>query len=455
MPRPFHPPATYRSRGEDSSVDQDGMSRTTLDNGLTVLIKEMHHAPVATFWVWYGVGSRNETPGLTGASHWVEHMQFKGTPQFPGDVLDRLISREGGLWNAMTFYDWTAYYEVMPAARIDLGLQLEADRMLNSEFDPAEVESERTVILSERSGSENSPSWLLYEEMLSLAFRLHPYRTTVIGERVDLERMSRDDLYNHYRRYYVPNNATAVLVGDVDTQEYLAKIEEWFGGIPAGEPVPEVYRPEPPQYGERRVVVNREGETPYVSVAYRAYAVTHPDFLALTVLDSILAGASSLNFMGTADTSNKTSRLYRALVETELAAGVGGGMVATIDPYLYSITATVRNGRAPEEVEAAIHAEIDALRAGSIREEEFEKARKQAKALFAYDSESVSSQGFWLGFSETLVGNYAWFDDYLDRLMAVTLDDVQRVAADIFDPNKRIVGWYVPTGSSPTEGEDE
>src|SRR5690606_22579210 len=140
------------------------------------------------------------------------------------------------------------------------------------------------------------------------------------------------DLYNHYRRYYIPNNATAVLVGDVNTQEYLAKIEAGFGGIPAGEPVPPVKRPEPPQYGARRVVVNREGETAFVSVAYRALEVTHPDFLTLTVLDSILAGASSLNFMGTADTSNKTSRLYRALVETELAASIGGGMVATIDP---------------------------------------------------------------------------------------------------------------------------
>ncbi len=434
-------------------MQQDKVTRVTLDNGLTVIVKEMHHAPVATFWVWYRVGSRNEIPGITGISHWVEHMQFKGTPQFPADILDRLISREGGMWNAMTFYDWTAYYEVMPADKIDLGLRLEADRMVNSVFDPAETESERTVILSERSGSENSPSWLLYEEMLGVAFRVHPYRTTVIGERIDLETMTRDDLYNHYRRYYVPNNATAVLVGDVDTQEALARIEELFGGIPAGDPVPEVNRPEPPQYGERRVRLEREGETPYVSVAYRAYEVTHPDFFTLTVLDSILAGASSLNFMGTADTSNKTSRLYRALVETELAAGVGGGMIATIDPYLYTITATVRNGHTPEEVEAAIIDEIENVRAGSIRQEEFEKARKQARALFAYDSESVSSQGFWLGFSEVLVGDCGWFDDYLDRLMAVTLDDVHRVAQDVFDPRRRTVGWYIPTGDG-SSGED-
>lgn len=433
-------------------MEHNGILKTTLDNGLTVIVKPMHHAPVAAFWTWYRVGSRNEVPGVTGVSHWVEHMQFKGTEQFPGDDLDRLISREGGQWNAMTFYDWTTYYEVMPAGRIDLGLELEADRMVNSEFDPAEVESERTVILSERSGSENSPAWLLYEEMLGVAFRVHPYRTTVIGERIDLEKMTRDDLYNHYRRYYVPNNAVVVLAGDVNPDAYLAKIKDLFGGIPPGELPPEVERPEPEQRGERRVTVNREGQTAFVSVAYRALAVTHPDFFTLTVLDSILAGASSLNFMSTAHTSNKTSRLYRALVETELAAGVGGGMIATIDPYLYSITATVRDGREPGEVEEAIHKVIESLAAGDIRPEEFEKARKQARALFAYDSESVSSQGFWLGFSQTLVGDHGWFDDYLDRLAAVTLDDVKRVAAEVFTPTNRIVGWYVPTGDGNAEG---
>lgn len=430
-----------------------GVLKTRLDNGLVVLIKAVHHAPVATFWLWYRVGSRNEVPGITGASHWVEHMLFKGTPRYPGEVLDRLISREGGAWNAMTFYDWTAYYEVMPADRIQLGLELEADRMVNAAFDPEEVEAERTVILSERSGAENSPAWLLYEEMLSVAFRLHPYRHPVIGERADLETMTREDLYSHYRRYYVPNNAIAVLVGDVDARRALKTIERLFGALPAGEPPPQVRRPEPPQYGERRVIVNREGQTAFVGVAYRAYPITHPDYFALTVLDSIVAGASSPNFMGTASTSNKTSRLYRALVETELAAGVDGGMVATLDPYLYTVTATVREGRTPQEVEAALNAEFERLARGEISEEEFEKARKQAKALFAYDSESVSSQGFWLGFAETLVGDYLWFDAYLEHLMAVTLEDVKRVAADVFHPHRRTVGWYLPTGDEvPEEG---
>lgn len=422
----------------------DGVRRTTLNNGLRVLIKEMHHAPVATFWLWYRIGSRNERPGITGISHWVEHMQFKGTPSYPAQVLDKLISREGGRWNAMTFMDWTTYYEVMPADRIKLGIELEADRMIHSLYDPEEVESERTVIISERSGSENSPSWLLYEEVLAAAYRVHPYGKTVIGDLVDLQSLTHDDLYGHYRRYYNPANAIAVLVGDVKTKDALALIKRHFEAIPPGESAQEVNRPEPPQYGERRVTLNREGNTAYVSLAYHGLSITHPDFFALGVLESILAGASSFNFMSTAYTSNKTSRLYRALVETELAAGVSGGMVATIDPYLFTITATVRDGRTPQAVEDALTAELERAASGDISQAEFDKARKQAKALFAYDSESVSSQGFWLGFAETLVGDYRWFDGFLDRLMAVTLDDVKRVAADIFQRDRRTVGWYVP-----------
>ncbi|MBN1428311.1 MAG: insulinase family protein [Anaerolineae bacterium] len=430
----------------------NGILKTRLKNGLTVLIKETHNAPVATFWVWYRVGSRNEIPGITGASHWVEHMQFKGTPTYPASALDKLISREGGAWNAFTFIDWTAYFEVMPADKIELGIDLEADRMANSAFDPEEVDSERTVIISERSGSENSPAWLLYEEMLGAAFRVHPYRTEVVGELIDLQTMTRDDLYNHYRRYYAPGNAVAVLVGDVDAGQALKDIEERFGEISGGEAIPEVVRPEPPQYGERRVTVNREGQTAYIMVAYRGYEIKHPDFFALAVADSILAGATSFNFMSTAETSNHTSRLYKALVETELAAGMSGGLTATIDPYLYTISATVRDGRTCREVEDAIHAETDRMAQGDISEQEFAKARKQAKALFAYDSESVSSQGFWLGFAETLVGDYEWFDTFLDKLMAVTLDDVKRVSADVFQSNKRIVGWYVPTGNGTQQG---
>lgn len=430
---------------------KNGVLKTTLDNGMKVVIKEMHHAPVATWWVWYRVGSRNEIPGITGSSHWVEHMLFKGTPRYPAGILDKTISRDGGLWNAMTWIDWTAYFETMPANKISLGIDLEADRMVNSLFEEEEVGSERTVIISERSGSENSPTWLLYEELIGTAFRVHPYHHTVIGDKTDLESMSQEDLYNHYKRYYVPNNATAVLVGDVDTDKMLDLIAEKYGDIPAGEQPPDVTREEPPQHGERRLTVNREGNTAYVMMAYRAPAIDDPDFFPLVVLDSILSGPSSFNAFGGGGTSNKTSRLYKALVDTELAASISGGVTPTIDPYLYTISATVRTGRTPEEVQAAIDAELARVATKSVTKTEFEKALKQAKALFAYSSESVTNQGMWLGMTETLADDYTWFENYLDRLMAVTLDDVSRVAEEVLNPKQRTVGWYVPTGQGEAQ----
>jgi zinc protease len=208
-----------------------------LPNGLKILLKEIHTAPLISSWIWYRVGSRDEPSGRTGISHWVEHMQFKGTAQFPASSLDRDISRDGGIWNAFTFMDWTAYLETMPADKIDLGLRLEADRMTSSLFDEQEVSSERTVVISEREGNENEPLFRLGEAVQQAAFKVHPYHHEVIGDLVDLKSMSRDDLYQHYRTYYVPNNAVLGVAGDFKIIEMLARIRELFEPIPAG-PMP-------------------------------------------------------------------------------------------------------------------------------------------------------------------------------------------------------------------------
>ncbi|MCB0082768.1 MAG: insulinase family protein, partial [Caldilineaceae bacterium] len=196
-------------------------------------------APVASFWIYYRVGSRNELPGSTGISHWVEHMLFKGTAKFPSGEFDKAVSRAGGMFNGMTSQDWTTYFETFPSDRIDLALQVESDRMVNAIFDSAETESERTVIISEREGSENSYFWLLNEEVQASAFRLHSYRHPIIGWKSDLLTMTRDQLHNHYRTFYAPNNAVAVAVGDFDTATMLAKIEHYFGDLPAGLPMPQ------------------------------------------------------------------------------------------------------------------------------------------------------------------------------------------------------------------------
>ena len=210
-------------------------TKIILDNGLTVMLKEMHTAPLASAWTWYKVGSRHETAGMTGASHWVEHMLFKGTPQYPNGVLDKAISRLGGYWNAMTYLDWTTYLATMPASKIDLILSLEADRMVNSVFSEEDVASERTVIISERQGNQNNPGFLLAELVQAAAFRVHSYHHQVIGDMADLETMSREQLYNHYRRYYQPGNAVLAVAGAFETKAVLDRIQELNAGLsPAG-----------------------------------------------------------------------------------------------------------------------------------------------------------------------------------------------------------------------------
>ena len=329
-------------------------TEVTLENGLKVHLKEIHTSPLISQWIWYRVGSKDEPTGQTGISHWVEHMQFKGTPQFPPSMLDKAIDRVGGQWNAFTFLDWTTYYETMPAAQIDLALRLEADRMVNSQFDPQEVDSERTVIISEREGSENEPLFLLGEAIQQAAFRVHPYHHEVIGDMSDLHSMTRDQLYNHYRTYYQPNNAVLALAGDFETEPMLARIRELYSAIPLGPTPARLQRTEPDQPGEMRLTVEGPGETAFLEVAYRSPAASDPNFFGLAVLNSLLSGPANLNMFGGGGISNKTSRLYRAIVDTELAVSVHGGSTATVDPFMYTFVLT---GHPVNQLEHALAAQ--------------------------------------------------------------------------------------------------
>jgi len=435
-------PHAKKAVGRPKIAARNGVLRAVLGNGLTVLLKENHNAPVATFWAWYRVGSRHERSGVTGISHWVEHMLFKGTKTFPKAAVDTLVSREGGVWNGMTWLDFTTYFETLPASKIDLALRIESDRMSNALFTPREVESERTVIISERQGSENSPTFHLGEVLQATAFLVHGYHHETIGHLCDLQSMTRDDLYGHYRTYYAPNNCVAVAVGAFERQEMLARIAKAFGKLKPGPALPDIGSVEPEQRGERRVMVEGDGTTSYINVAYRAPEARHADFPALVVLDAILTGASGLSLFG-GGTTNASSRLYRALVDTELASDVSGGLVPTHDPYLYTFGATVRQGRSPAEVEAALDAELKAIANQPPSQSEVDKAIRQAKSQFAYGSESVTNQGFWYGFSE-MFADYRWFESYLDRLSQVTVDDLHRVAQIYLTKRCRTVGYYVP-----------
>ena len=414
------------------------ITQVTLKNGMKVMLKEIHTAPIISSWVWYRVGSKDEPTGKTGISHWTEHMQFKGTKKFPANVLDKAISREGGRWNASTSHDSTRYFETMPADKIDLALRLESDRMSNSNYKVKEVASERTVIISEREGHENEPMFRLTEAVQNTAFHVHPYHHEIIGDMADLHTITRDDLYEHYRTYYVPNNAVLCMAGDFETKSMLKRIKELFGSIPKGVTPPRLARPEPEQKGEVRLSVEGPGETTFIQVAYRFPEATHPDYFPLQVLDSLLGGASGLSY--------KTSRLYRALVDEEYAVDVSGWSEATIDPYLYRVTITNHPKRKPEEAIAALDAEIKNIQDVLVSNDEIKRAVKQARAVFAYGSENITNQAFWMGYVE-MFSSYEWFTTYLDKLAKVKPQDVQRVAQKYFQPKSRVIGTYLPKGA--------
>jgi len=415
----------------------------TLENGLQVLLLESHTAPVATFWVWYRVGSRNELPGQTGVSHWVEHMLFKGTPTHPKGTLTRYIDRLGGRWNAFTWKDYTAYHEVLPAEHLDVAVRLEADRQANTIFDPAEVESERTVIISEREGAENFPSYLLREEVDAAAHKVHPYRAPVIGWKEDLRAITRDDLYQHYRTYYQPNNAIAVAVGAFDADHVLNLIGDVFASIPRGAAPPAVRAREPEQEGERRLVLRRPGgATAYVHMAYHVPEASHPDHAALLVLDGLLSGFKSVvPFEGPG--GGRSSRLYRALVESQLASDAGSSLIPSLDPTLFRVVATARTGVEPAVVEERALAELDRLTREPVDATELAKVKKQAKVQFVFAQDGVYRTALALG-AFAVVDAPGGFAQLFDRLDRVTVDDVMRVAATYLQSKRRTVGWYVP-----------
>jgi len=423
------------------------LQQFVLNNGLKVMLKEIHTAPLVSHWVWYGIGSRNELPGKTGLSHWVEHMQFKGTQRLSGRHMDQAIAKTGGYWNAFTGEDWTTYFETLPSSALDLAMDIEVERMRGSRFLAEEVETERTVILSEREGSENEPRFRLSEAVQMAAFQQHPYRNEVIGSKADLLAITRDDLYNHYRNYYAPSNALLCLAGDFDTAKVIKKIEKRYGSIPASSV--EKHNPQPesdlPNY--QLIELFGPGDASYIQLAYRCPEGNNEDFFALSILDSLLAGPSSLNMFGSGGVGNRTSRLYLALVDKGLAASVSGGLNANIDPGSYNLSLTCNPAIKPEKLLKKLDEEIEKLRAKPAPKLEIRQAQKQAKALFAYGSDNITNQGFWMGYSNSFA-DYNWFLNYVEKLESVSPEAVMEAARKYLDPHHRVIGYYLPQNRS-------
>ena len=409
------------------------VQETVLPNGLKILTKEVHVAPVVTFHVWYKVGSRNETFGKTGMSHLLEHMQFKGTKNLGKGEIDRLINSNGGLNNAATWRDWTYYWETLASDKLELAMKIESDRMVNSLLDPKEFNAEKTVVLSELEGNENDPDRLMMYELYALAFKAHPYHWPTIGWRRDVETITRDQLYKHYKTYYQPNNAVVVIVGDFDTPKALAMAKKYFGGIPRGPEPPKVAEVEPVQVGERTAVIREAGASYRVSIGYHIPDIADKDVYALDIISKILDSGAS-------------SRLYKALIDSQLAVSENAYSNTNKNPDLFELDATARDGVKIEDVQSALLAEVERLKTEPVSDQELQKALNQLEADFVYANDSITDQAEQLGYFEA-INSYKFLDTYLDKAHKVTKDDLQKVAQKYFADKNRSTVTFIPEGN--------
>ena len=419
--------------GWASARAADGVVAETLDNGLRVLLLEDHRSPIVSFQVWYRVGSRNEARGATGIAHFLEHMMFKGTPTHGRGQFARLVEQNGGQDNAFTSQDVTAYFVDIVADKLDLVLELDADRMQNLLLDPKQIDSERQVVLEEwRTRTEDDPGGFLGEEVASLAFKAHPYGFPIIGWREDIARITPEEIRAFYTTYYVPNNALVVAVGDFRAEETLERIKRRFGPLPKAPAPPLVLAVEPSPNGERRVVVRKQAELPIVYVAYHVPNQRSDDAAPLEVLSTVLSGG-------------RASRLYRDLVyERRLALEAGGDYsYFSVDPNLFWFWATAMPGKTPETLEKELGAQVERLKKEPVTDEELQRAKNQIEASFVFREDSVHSRASLLARFE-VIGGYAQKDQFLAKIRAVTAADLMRAARAWFPEDKRNVGILLP-----------
>jgi zinc protease len=425
--------AVVATRPAAAQAAREAVVAETLENGLRVLLLEDHRSPIVSFQVWYRVGSRNEARGATGIAHFLEHLMFKGTPRFGPREFARIVEQNGGQNNAFTTQDVTSYFVDIAADRLDLVLDLEADRMQHLLLDPREIDSERQVVIEERrTRTEDDPDGFLAEEVSSIAFKAHPYGVPIIGWQEDIARITPAEIRAFYRTYYVPNNALVVAVGDFKASDLLARIRQRFGPIPRGAEPPPMLAIEPPQNGERRVIVSKQAQLPIVYLGYHVPNHRSADAYALELLSTILSGG-------------RASRLYRHLVyERQLALGAGGDYsFFAFDPSLFWFYATPLPGQTPETLEKALLAEMERLAKEPVTDEELARAKNQTEAAFVFQEDSVHHRASLLARFE-LIGGQVDPARFLENIRKVTAADVTRVARAWFPPDRRNVGVLLP-----------
>ena len=404
-----------------------------LKNGLKVLLLKESRAPIISLQVWYRVGSRNEELGKTGISHLTEHLMFKGTEKIGPKEFTRMVQKPGGMDNAFTSRDYTAYFENGPKTELRRWLEMEADRMRGLKVSQKDFQTEQKVVLEERRlRTEDDPISFLMEDVKAMAFKAYPYQWPVIGWFHDVETLTRDDFLKYYRRYYQPNNCTVVVVGDIEPQEALKEIEATFGTIPRGPEPPKVTAKEPRQYGERRVVVQREAQLPFLVMAYHTPNWEDKDAYALELLSQVLS-------------RGRSSRLYHDLVyQQRLALQVGANYTLdTAAPALFTLYAQPLPGKTVAQLESALELEVKRLQTEPVGEKELQKAKNQTVAGYYMSQDSLFFRGMLLGRLET-TARWTLIKEYVPKILQVTPADLQRVAKKYLVVDNRNVGILSP-----------
>ena len=401
----------------------------TLKNGMKFLVLEDHSIPNANMFLFYKVGSRNEHPGITGLSHFFEHMMFNGSKKYGPKMFDNTMEFNGGANNAYTTENVTVYTNFFPASATDVIFDLEADRISNLSIDPKMVESERGVVLSERSTSlENSPWNLLVQSVQATAFQEHPYHWPVIGYETDIKNWSKEDLEYYFKTYYAPNNCVVVMAGNIKAEDIKKQAEKYLEPIPSQPAARPVHIVEPPQTGERRILVQKDVSTPYIAIAYHVPETAHKDYYALEILSSLLSSGNS-------------SRLYSVLVDKkQLATEISTDYGESFDPTLFWFYASTSPDVPEKDVEIAIYEEIEKVKKDGITEKELQKIKNQKLIEFYKQVETINGKANNIGTYEVFFGDFKKMFDAPDEFNKVTASDVKRVANEYFKKSNRTVG---------------
>lgn len=402
-------------------------------NGLKVILLEDHKAPILTFHVWYRVGARDEAWGKTGISHLLEHMMFKGTEKITGTEFNRIIKENGGNDNAFTSKDYTGYFMTIAADRVSIPIRLESDRMQNLLLREEDFQTEKMVVMEERRlRTEDNPQACLAEQLEAAAFQIHSYHWPTIGWMEDIRNLTLADLKSWYRTYYNPANAFIVVVGDFRKTELLPLIRKAFGSIPRGTPPSGERDREPPQNGERRILLKKEAQLPCIFMGYHIPNLTHPDGYTLEVIGAILSGG-------------KSSRLYRSLVlEKQIALDADAeNTLLSKDFRLFYLSVTPLPEKGITLIEKSLNDEIERLQKEPVGERELEKAKNQIESSFVYSQDSIYYQALLLAQYE-IASSWKAIDDYIPSIRKVTAEDVIRVSKLYLVPDNRTTGILVP-----------